>query len=404
MIDRSLLALRGLNLAVAGMQTGLGAFLPVYLTTHGWSHSQIGIAISLAIVAALVTQIPGGALLDAATSKRLIAGCAILLVGGAAVTMAMLPTRIVVLNAQVVQGAADSMLGPSIAAITLALVGHSKLGERFGNNVRYAALGSMGAAAAMGFLGSYSHRLILYAAGAMGVIALIMLLLIRTSDLKAAPTRSKHASLVPRRERVVKPPTMMQVLTDRGLLVFIIAMSLFQLGNAAILPIATNTWSNLLGARTDMVVAAAIMLPQGLAAIISPWFGRLAERYGRRRILLLGFAAMPLRALAFAADSNPYFEAAFQAFDGITAAAFGVLLPLVVADMTHRTGRFNLTIGLVGVLGALGAAVGNLVAGWTADHYGNSVTFLLLGVAGLAAFALVAFKMPETKEVADPLG
>ena len=400
MVDRSLLALRGLNLAVAGMQTGFGAFLPVFLATHGWSHAQIGYVLSLAIIAALITQIPGGAIIDALSYKRAAAGVVIGVVSVAAIAIGSRPTNSVVFVADIVQGAADSMLGPTIAAITLALVGHSALGERFGNNVRYAALGSVGAAAAMGLLGSYSHRAILFGSGALGVVAVLMLFAIRGDDVRAAPKRSAHAALVPRRQRKTKPPTLWQLLHDRRLLVFVAAMSLFQLGNAALLPIAANTWSHLLGARTDMVVAAAIMLPQGLAALISPWFGRLAERIGRRRVLMLGFGVLPMRALFFAVEGNPYLEAAWQGFDGITAAAFGVMIPLVVADITHRNGRFNLTMGVVGVLGALGAAVGNSLAGVVADKFGTGMAFGCLGAAGLAAFALVATFMPETRDPA----
>ena len=366
------------------MQTGFGAFLPVFLATHGWSHAQIGYVLSLAIIAALVTQIPGGAIIDALPYKRAAAGLALATVSLAAIAIGAHPTDAVVFVADIVQGVAASLLGPIIAAITLALVGHSALGERFGNNVRYAALGSVDAAAAMGLIGSYSHRAILFGAAVM----------------RAAPTRSAHAALVPRRHRTRRPPTLWKLLHDRRLLIFVAAMSLFQLGNAALLPIATNGWSRLLGARTDLVVAVAIMLPQGLAALISPWFGRLAENYGRRLVLLLGFAVLPLRALFFAVEGNPYLEAAWQGFDGITAAAFGVMIPLVIADITHRNGRFNLTMGLVGVLGALGAALGNSLAGVLADRFGTGITFGGLGIAGLAAFALVATLMPETRDPA----
>ena len=57
------------------------------------------------------------------------------------------------------------------------------------------------------------------------------------------------------------------------------------------------------GSRADMVTAAAVIGPQLLAALLSPHVGMAAQLHGRRIILMLGLAAVPLRALAFAFSS-----------------------------------------------------------------------------------------------------
>ena len=95
MTNRSLMALGGLNLAVAGMQTGLGAFLPVYLATHGWHHTEIGFALSLAIIATMASQLPGGALVDAISHKRRAAGVAIIAVALAALTIGIVSLSLI---------------------------------------------------------------------------------------------------------------------------------------------------------------------------------------------------------------------------------------------------------------------------------------------------------------------
>lgn len=401
-MDRSALALRGLNLSAAGMDTGLGAFLPVYLATNGWTHAQIGIAISLAIASALVVQIPGGLLLDYLPRKRIAAAVFIVLVAGTAIAMALMPSYYAVLGAQIVQGAADSLLAPTIAALTLSLAGRATLGERFGSNVRYAALGGMGAAAGMGLLGSFAAEWVLYASAALGVVALGMLMLMRRDDLRlpvVAPV------IRPAVQRLAVPSakrggelgqSVWTLLRDRRFLVFVGAMAIYQLGSASLMPIATNEWSSQLGAHSNLLVAVAVMLHQGLSASISPWFGRLAERVGRRRILLIGFGVLPLRAVCFAATGNPYLEMLAQGLDGLSGAAFGVMVPLMVADITKQSGRFNLVMGCMGVLGAVGAAVGNLCGGWLADTCGSSLTFMMMAGAGVAAFAMIAILMPDT--------
>jgi MFS family permease len=144
------------------------------------------------------------------------------------------------------------------------------------------------------------------------------------------------------------------------------------------------------------VVAAAIMVPQALAALLSPMLGRAAQQVGRRPILLLGFAALPVRALLFALGGNAWLLVTYQALDGISAAVLGMMLPLVVADLTRETGRFNLAMGVVGCAAGLGATFSTSLAGFVADHWGDPLAFLLLGGAGAAAGVLAWTMLPET--------
>lgn len=125
--------------------------------------------------------------------------------------------------------------------------------------------------------------------------------------------------------------------------------------------------------------------------------GRLANHHGRRGLLLIGFAALPVRALLFAFDSDPVPMALWQTLDGISAAVFGVLVPLAIADMTHRRGHFNLAMGVVGLLSALGATISTVGAGVIADAFGNQAAFLALATAGTAAWTGVWYFMPETR-------
>ena len=66
------------------------------------------------------------------------------------------------------------------------------------------------------------------------------------------------------------------------------------------------------------------------------------------------------------------------------AAILGVILPLVVADITRGTGRFNLGLGIVGSAVGIGAALSTTLAGYAIDHFGSSIAFFgLASVAGL---------------------
>ena len=74
---------------------------------------------------------------------------------------------------------------------------------------------------------------------------------------------------------------------------------------------------------------------------------------------------------------------AVQALDGISAAVLGVMVPLVIADVTRGTGHFNLAQGVVGTGVGIGASISTTFAGYLSDHFGGSAAFLTL--AGLAA-------------------
>src|ERR1700722_9946402 len=121
MPDRSLANLNWLNLFVAQMQLGFGAFLSVYLTTHHWTRTDIGFALSLGTVTGMVAQIPAGALVDAIDRKRTVAGAAISVIAAAALVIGIWPLTLPVMLAEILQGAASCVLAPAIAAITLAL-------------------------------------------------------------------------------------------------------------------------------------------------------------------------------------------------------------------------------------------------------------------------------------------
>src|SRR6185312_8520160 len=140
-----------------------------------------------------------------------------------------------------------------------------------------------------------------------------------------------------------------------------------------------------------------IVVPQAIVALMSPTVGAKAQSWGRRPLLLIGFAALTVRGLLFATVHDPYLLVAVQIFDGITAAVFAVLIPLTVADVAFGSGHFNLAQGIVGTATGIGAALSTVLAGYVSDTFGSNVAFLgLAGVAvlGLAAIALI---MPETK-------
>jgi MFS family permease len=172
---------------------------------------------------------------------------------------------------------------------------------------------------------------------------------------------------------------------------------LFQLANAAMLPLMGSVLTMRSSRWASVLIAACIVVPQLLVALISPWIGRRAQLVGRRPLLLLGFAVLPIRGVLFAVIHNPEVLVIAQLLDGISGAVFGVLVPLVVADVTRRTGHFNLALGITGTAIGIGASLSTTLAGYVSDHSGSESAFIVLAVIAAAGLACIWAFMPETR-------
>jgi MFS family permease len=377
-----------LNFFVADVQTGFGPFVSVYLAEQKWTQLQIGVALTIGTAVSLIAQVPAGALVDAVRSKRLVVAAGVGAVTLSALLLALAPGRLPVAFAEVLHGGASCIIGPGIAAISLRLAGRKMLGERLGRNARFAAMGTGIAAGVMGVIGSaVGSQSVFWLTAALGVPALIAL-----STISPAPT--SH------RIRVAKPfdvAGIQELLTDRRLVAFGVCALLFHLSNAAMLPLAAAQVTKQAGSSANLFIAACIVVPQAVVAAISPLVGRLASSLGRKPLLLLGWGSLPVRGVLMAAFPGPAALVAAQTIGGISAAVFGVLLPLIAADVTARSGRLNLAIGLVGLPIYVGAALSTSIGGAIATDAGTSMAFLVLAAIGLGGTAMIGLGMPETR-------
>src|SRR5258708_7454134 len=133
--------LDGINFFLAGMPSGFGPLVAVLLADEKWTQQNIGFVLSLGGFAGLLSQLPGGELLDATRSKRFLIALGGTMVAVGAFLIALWPNRPVVFAAAVLQGLTGGLLGPAIAAISLGLVCHSALAERLGRNQRFSSAG-----------------------------------------------------------------------------------------------------------------------------------------------------------------------------------------------------------------------------------------------------------------------
>ncbi len=385
--------LNGLNFFLAAIQTGFGPFVAVWLTRQHWDETDIGLALSIGTGVALLAQLPAGILVDSWAHTRALATTALLMLAGAAVIFAMPATLPSIWFAEILHAVASAVMIPVIAAMTLASCGHAAFSQRLGMNARYASIGNAVAGGMLGVVAYYSSEAMVFWTSALLVLpALAMVYLLRLGAARAPPPPPFEQTT----ETDAQGVSPWQIFREPALHAFAMCALLFHLANAAMLPLALNGLA-LRTTETDFAVSASIVLPQAIMALFAPWAGALAQRIGRRPVLLVGFAVLPARALLFSTAPDATLLVLYQALDGVSATVFGLMMPLIAADLTRRTGYLNLAIGSIGLAAGLGATLSTTVAGLVSDYAGPEFAFFGLAGAGVAALVLVFVAMPETR-------
>jgi MFS family permease len=137
------------------------------------------------------------------------------------------------------------------------------------------------------------------------------------------------------------------------------------------------------------VAIGFVLTVAGLAGLVSqvPSGELLDVVAAKRPLVALGlvmvaaaatiFALVPSFALVLAAEVlQGTSGACVQVLDGISEAVVGVLTPLVIADITKGTGRFNLAQGIVGTFSGIGASLSTTASGFVAQSFGSWAGFL----------------------------
>jgi MFS family permease len=381
-----------MNFFIADVQTGFGTFVAYYLAHLGWTESRVGLALTAGSLAGVVSQLPGGALADAVTWKRGLIAIGIVMIGAAALLLAAAPSFLPVLFASLMQGTTGGIITPAIGAISLGLVGRRAMAVRTGRNYRYAAGGHAATAALMGFVGAYySQGAIFMAAAALCIPALIALSFIRADDIDYARARNAAKGRHARHLRII------DLAKNHKLILFTGALVLFQLADASMLPLIGENLAKATTEQSPLWMSGLIIVPQIVVAIFAPWVGYHSEKKGRRPLLLIGFALEPIRAALLAFSANYFFLVLAQVLNGITGAIIGVLTIIVITDLTAGTGRFNFAQGAVGATMGLAASLSTLATGFVFQGFGSLIGFLAIATVAVAATALLALFLTETK-------
>ena len=195
-----------------------------------------------------------------------------------------------------------------------------------------------------------------------------------------------------------QPAGVRTLLKDRPLVIFLVCAVMFHFANAAMLPLLGEMLAKGQGRSSMMFMSACVVTTQIVITLIAAWVGRKAGSWGRKPLLLIAFGVLPVRAILYTLTDNTVALVAIQILDGVGAGIFGVVSVLVIADLTQGSGRFNLTLGAISTAVGIGAALSQTIAGSIAHHWNSDVGFLFLGTVAAAAFGILYFFMPETRD------
>lgn len=388
--------LDALNFFLADVRDGLGPYLAIYLlTVQKWDAASIGLVMSIGGIATILAQTPAGNFIDVTRHKRAAIIVAALLLTACCLVLPIAPGFLPVAIAQSLAGVASSIFAPGIAAITLGIMGPKAFTRRTGRNEAFNHAGNAVAAVLAG-AGAYvmGPIAVFYLMAAMAACSIAATLAVPASaidhDVARGLDDGSHRSHA-------RPAGLSVLLENRPLLIFAGCVVLFHFANAAMLPLVGQKLALANEGLGTTLMAACVVIAQLVMIPAALIVGAKADDWGRKPLFLAGFLILTLRGALYPVSDDPYWLVGVQALDGVGAGIFGALFPVVVADLTRGTGRFNVSQGAIATALGLGAALSATFAGLIVVTAGYSAAFLALAaIAGFGLLIYAAF-MPETR-------
>jgi MFS family permease len=373
-------------------------YLPLYLRQEGLSDRAIGLISTLAALAGLV-QFPVGVWSDRLRTRKpfLIIALALL----ATATFLLHGTHgVVALGVLVLlfaeNGACRATVESLAGAEAVHLAPPDQVGTALGALRFWRPIGVMIVALAGSVLADrYGPDAILPPLAVVQALAVAAALLIHEIP---AP---EHGRLVTRPavdEASAESRSSRAIWGDARLWAFIAAMILFHT--------AAAPGGVYLGLFLKQDLGAADhFLPYVFVVMMLTWMlvvwpaGSLADRFGRRPLLLLAWSAMACRMGLIAVATAPEQILGIQVLDGLAQGLFNVIAAAWVTDRLADPRRAGEAQVLVGSCLVTGSAVGPLLAGLVVEPLGYRGMFALLaGIAAVAALLVLAL-VPETLPV-----
>jgi MFS family permease len=397
--------LDALNFFLADVRDGLGPYLAIYLIAvrgpaHGWNEATVGAILTIAGIVGLISQTPAGSLIDRAKNKPRIVMIAALLVTLSSISLPIVSGFTAVAVTQSIAAIAGAVFAPAISAITLGLVGPKLFAKRVGRNEAFNHAGNAVSAALAGVLAwKFGPVVVFWLMGGLTVASIISASRLKNDDIDNAVARGLDCEPDEADDDCEQLSGWKALLENKPLMIFALTAFLFHLANAAMLTSVSQLLARTVGKdQATSLTAACIVAAQLVMVPVAIVVGRNTDRWGTKPLFLVAFAFLAARGALYTVSDNPWWLVGVQAMDGVGAGIFGALFPVVIADLTKGTGRFNVSQGAVASAQGLGAALSATLAGAIIVWAGYTASFLTLATIAALGLGLYVVAMPETKD------
>ncbi len=382
--------------AVGGMFS-LPVFLKPMAAGTGWSVAGISSAMTIGFLAMAFTSMAWGTLSDRIGPLPVVLTGSILLAASLALA-SLAPSLIVfqLLFGLMVGGATAAIFAPMMATVTGWFDTHRSLAVSLVSAGMGVAPMTMSPLAAW-LVSTYDWRTSMQC-----IAAIVAAIMIPTSLLvrRPPPLERGEADLA---GHAAAPPEMTRSAALRSPQFAILLATNFFCCATHSGPII-HTVSYAVTCGIPLIAAVTIYSVEGLAGLGGRIaFGLLGDRFGAKRVLVLGLLAQAFGALAyvFARDLAAFYS---------VAAVFGFIyagtMPLyaAIARENFPQGIMGTVIGGTAMAGSLGMATGPLAGGLIYDTFA-SYTWLYVGswLMGLGAFLIAMTFRPFPKAQPDPV-
>ncbi|KQN10864.1 MFS transporter [Sphingomonas aurantiaca] len=397
--------LDALNFFLADVRDGLGPYLAIYLIAvrgpaQGWNEATVGAILTIAGIVGLISQTPAGSLIDRGKNKPRIVMIAALLVTLSSISLPIVSGFTAVAVTQSIAAVAGAVFAPAISAITLGLVGPKLFAKRVGRNEAFNHAGNAVSAALAGVLAwKFGPVVVFWLMGGLTVASIVTASRLKNDDIDNAVARGLDCEPEDGDEACEEPSGWKTLLENKPLMIFAVTAFLFHLANAAMLTSVSQLLARTVGKdQATSLTAACIVAAQLVMVPVAIVVGRNTDRWGTKPLFLVAFAFLAARGALYTVSDNPWWLVGVQAMDGVGAGIFGALFPVVIADLTKGTGRFNVSQGAVASAQGLGAALSATLAGGIIVWAGYTASFLTLATIAALGLGLYVLAMPETKD------
>jgi MFS transporter, FSR family, fosmidomycin resistance protein len=359
--------------------------LPLIGNDLGLNFAQIGSILTCQFAAGAISNIPGGMIVDAVGRKGLLMAIALSWIGLPYLVMGLTHSYWMLLVCAALVGIGNNLWHPT--AIPLLA---QKFSQRRGLVVSIHAMGgNLGDALAPLVVGPMlavlNWREVVVMNVVPGLVASVLLLI----SLGGIEDKTDAERPAARRDLTGSLAAVRLLFANRTVLMLSLGSAVRAMTAMTLLTFLPLFLSDQLGYSTTWVGACLFAL-QAAGFVAAPIAGHLSDRVGRRSIIMssMAMSCVVLLFMGFAGRS-PVFVL-FVAFLGFFLFAIRAVLQAWLLDATpaHMGGT---SIGILFGAQAAGAAVGPLIGGVLADHYGIISTFYFLAATIVVANMFIFF-------------